>query len=275
MIIDSHLHVWSQEESRYPFGEVSRPPSEDEASVELLSQYMAQSGVEKAVIVQPIHYLYDNRYVADCLSRFPGKFAAVALVDPKEPSSPEKLEDLVRNQGFGGMRLHLSRQADPAVLSMPDQDPLWKRVEELDACFIILGKADALPAIEPIIGRFPGVKVVLAHLGGPSLDEKPPYPLRNNILKMSDYTNVYVKISNMNRISQQPYPHRDTHDLARSIYDAFGPERLMWGTDFPHVLKAGGYNRALELVRDELDFLNKEDKAWLFNKTVQKVWKFE
>ena len=92
---------------------------------------------------------------------------------------------------------------------------------------------------------------------------------------MSDYPNVYVKISNMNRISQLPYPHRDTHDLARSSYEAFGPERLMWGTDFPHVLKAGGYNRALELVRDELDFLNKEDKAWLFNKTVQKVWKFE
>jgi L-fuconolactonase len=79
----------------------------------------------------------------------------------------------------------------------------------------------------------------------------------------------------MNRMSKAPYPHNDTHEMVRRIYDAFGPERLMWGTDFPHVLKAGGYVRALELVRNELDFLTNEDKDWLFSRTVQKVWKFE
>ena len=67
---------------------------------------------------------------------------------------------------------------------------------------------------------------------------------------------------------------QDTFAIVRKVYDAFGPERLMWGTDFPHVLKAGGYLRALELVRDELDFLNDQDKEWLFSKTVQRVWTF-
>ena len=74
MIIDSHLHVWSDDEARYPYGEVSRPETGDRASVELLNEHMAEEGVEKAVIVQPIHYLYDNRYVADCLARFPGRW---------------------------------------------------------------------------------------------------------------------------------------------------------------------------------------------------------
>ena len=139
----------------------------------------------------------------------------------------------------------------------------------------MLGQAAALPALEPIVGRFPGVKVVLDHLGGPPVDEEPPHPLLGNVLRMAKYPNVYVKVSNMNLISQLPYPHRDTHDIVRRIYDAFGPERLMWGTDFPHVLAAGGYVRALELVRDALDFLNEDDKEWLFSRTVQKVWKFE
>ena len=275
MIIDSHLHVWSDDESRYPFGEVARPAPGDRASVELLNEHMAEAGVDKAVIVQPIHYLYDNRYVAECLARFPGRFAAVALVDPKGPAAPVELEDLVRGQGFGGMRLHLSRQADPMALATPDQDRLWRRVEELDVCFIVLGNAGALPAVEPIIGRFPGVKVVLDHLGGLPVGEEPPHPLLNNVLRMAKYPNVYVKVSNMNRMSKLPYPHRDTHDMVRRIYDAFGPEWLMWGTDFPHVLTAGGYVRALELVRDALDFLNEDDKEWLFSRTVQKVWKFE
>jgi predicted TIM-barrel fold metal-dependent hydrolase len=274
VIIDSHLHVWSDDESRYPFGEVSRPASGDGASVELLNEHMAKAGVDKAVIVQPIHYLYDNRYVAECLARFPGRFAAVALVDPTDAEAPDNLEELVLEKGFGGMRLHLSRQADPAALAALDQDRLWRRVEELNVCLIVLGKAAELPALEPIVGRFPGVNVVLDHLGGPPVGEEPPHPLLGNVLRMAKYPNVYVKVSNMNRLSRLPYPHRDTHDMVRRIYDAFGPERLMWGTDFPHVLAAGGYLPALELTRDELGFLNDDDKEWLFSRTVRKVWKF-
>ena len=275
MIIDSHLHVWSDDESLYPYGEVSRPGTGARASVELLNEHMAEAGVEKAVIVQPIHYLYDNRYVADCLARFPGRFAAVCLVDPKEPAAPDQLEELVRGRGFGGMRLHLSRQEDPSALAASDQDPLWRRVEELSVCLIVLGRATELPALEPIVDRFPDVKVVLDHLGGPPVGEEPTHPLLGNVLRMARYPNVYVKVSKMNRISKVPYPHGDTHDMVRRIYDAFGPERLMWGTDFPHVLTAGGYVHALELVRDELDFLTNEDKDWLFSETVRKVWKFD
>ena len=275
MIIDSHLHVWSDDESLYPYGEVSRPETGDRASVELLNEHMAEAGVEKAVIVQPIHYLYDNRYVADCLARFPGRFAAVCLLDPKEPAAPDQLEELVRGRGFGGMRLHLSRQEDPSALAASDQDPLWRRVEELNVCLIVLGRAAELPALEPIVYRFPGVKVVLDHLGGPPVGEETTHTLLGNVLRMARYPNVYVKVSNMNRMSKVPYPHRDTHEMVRRIYEAFGPERLMWGTDFPHVLDAGGYVRALELVRDELDFLTNEDKYWLFSGTVRKVWKFE
>ena len=54
----------------------------------------------------------------------------------------------------------------------------------------------------------------------------------------------------------------------------FGPERLMWGTDFPHVLKAPGYGPALEMFRTHMDFLTEEDKAWLFSKTALSVWSF-
>ena len=68
MIIDPHLHVWSDDEEAYPYGP-SRP--HEAGSVELLFETMVDAGVDKAVIVQPIHYLFDNRYVADCLKRYP------------------------------------------------------------------------------------------------------------------------------------------------------------------------------------------------------------
>ena len=68
---------------------------------------MAEAGVDRAVIVQPIYYRYDNRYVAECLRRFPGKYAAIGLVDRHAPDAPDQLERLIREDGFGGLRIHL------------------------------------------------------------------------------------------------------------------------------------------------------------------------
>lgn len=272
MIIDPHLHVWSDDETAYPFAGGSRP--RQPGSVDLLMETMAAAGVDKAVIVQPIHYLFDNRYVADCLKRYPGTLAAQALVDPTEPDAPDRLEALVREQGFGGMRIHLSRYGDPAGLAAKAQDPLWVRARDLDACFNLFGRAEDHPPLEPMIARFPEVKVVVDHIGGVPAHEPEPGPLLTNLLNWAQYPNVYVKISNVGSRSQAPYPHRDTFPMVQRIYDAYGPERLMWGTDFPHVLTGCGYLEALDLIRTHMDFLTDVDLDWMLCRTIQKVWTF-
>ena len=65
------------------------------------------------------------------------------------------------------------------------------------------------------------------------------------------------------------------HETTQQIYDAFGPQRLMWGTDFPHVLLDIGYIPALDLFREHMGFLNDDDKEWLFSKTALSVWNFQ
>ena len=191
MIIDTHLHVWSDDVERYPFAEGRTQVGG--GSVELLNQTMDEVGVDKAVIVQPIHYLFDNRYVAECLRRFPGRFAAIGLVDPKAPDAADRLEKFVREDGFGGLRIHSSRLDHPAEWAAPDQDPLWRRSEELGTCFIVHGPAANLPHLEPIIGRFPEVPVVLDHIGGAPTDEDPPFPLLSHVLDLARFPRVYVK----------------------------------------------------------------------------------
>ena len=89
--------------------------------------------------------MFDNRYVADCLRRFPGRFAAIGLVAPKAPDAPDRLEKLVREDGFGGLRIHSSRLDHPSEWAASDQDPLWRRSEELGTCFIVHGPAANLP----------------------------------------------------------------------------------------------------------------------------------
>ena len=268
------MHAWS-DNGDYPF----EPSLKHNIPglVELLNQTMTQAGVDKAVIVQPIQYLYDNRYVRDCLHRFPGRFAGMALVNPKDPDAPDKLEELVNRDGFGGIRLHFSRQKDPTVLVQADQYPLWQRIQELGVAITVLVKGcGQLPILERMVRRFPDAKVVIDHMAFLDAAETPPYPTFSNLLHLARYPNVFVKISNLVLCSHKPYPHRDVFPFIRMLYDSFGPERLMWASDWPLITirEVGGYLSALEIIRSHIDFLTQNDREWLFNKTITSIWRF-
>ena len=88
-------------------------------------------------------YLYDNRYVADCLARYPTTFSGIAIMDRNAPDAVERLERLVGEDGFEGLRMHLGRAEDPAEWAAPDQDPIWRKAEELAACMLSLGSVSS------------------------------------------------------------------------------------------------------------------------------------
>ena len=92
------------------------------------------------------------------------------------------------------------------------------------------------------------------------------------LLALERYPKVFVKISHTWSISRQPYPYKDAQVYVKRLYDQFGPKRLMWGTDWPIVEERASYRQALTVVRDDMPFLNQEDKTWILSKTVQRVW---
>ena len=271
MIVDTHLHVWSGDTERYPM-DGGRTATQD-GSAEFLNTKMDEAGVDKAVIVQPIHYLFDNSYVADTLQRFPGKFAAIGLVNQFEPGAADRLEVLVREHGFSGLRIHLSRPDHPSLWAGNDQDAIWKKAADLGASFISHGPSRFYADIEPIIARHPDVPIALDHNGGAPRIEEPPYPGMAPVLNLAKYPNVYVKLSPHKE--QDPFPYRDTFDAFKRIFDAFGPRRLMWGTNFPGVERETGYMPALEIFTEHIDWLSEEDREWVLGKTAMSIYDLE
>jgi predicted TIM-barrel fold metal-dependent hydrolase len=85
---------------------------------------------------------------------------------------------------------------------------------------------------------------------------------------------LFVKISHPWSLSKQPYPYLDVQDNVKRLYDAFGPQRLMWGTDWPICEAHTTYAKTLTLVRDDMKFLSAEDKSWILSRTVERVWPF-
>lgn len=268
-LIDSHVHVWKHD-PRFPFAEGAHPPPED-ASPETLLDLMKANGVSRTVIIQVIHYKWDNSYLADVLRRYHRQFQGVCRVNPEDPAAPDHLSRLVLEQGFHGVRLSPSANPDGDWIKGPLMPPLWKRCAQLKAPMTVLAPVTRMPDIQPLIEANPDLTVVIDHQADSPLDQ--PGKL-NLLLALERYPRVFVKISHMWSLSKSEYPYPDAQVQVRRLYETFGARRLMWGTDWPISLKQLPYAQTVALFRDHLDFVAPEDREWILYKTVQQVWPF-
>src|SRR4051794_28537442 len=140
VIVDTHMHAWTTDWERYPFAppEATMKPPEEANTAEEILEMTERQAVEFTVLVQVRYYGWDNRYLADCLRRFPGRFAAQGLIDPRDPAAAERLAYWMQEYGFAGMRLSPSYDRKADWLNSPASYPLWRRAEELGAVFNFL-----------------------------------------------------------------------------------------------------------------------------------------
>jgi predicted TIM-barrel fold metal-dependent hydrolase len=271
-VIESHVHVWKND-PRYPWPkEVKDPPKED-ALPETLLRLMEAGGVEKAVLVHPIHYRWDCRYVSDVLKDNPGRFMGVCRVNPEADTAPDDLTRWVRDHGFRGVRLSpAASAAGDWINDRPRMDRLLGRAAELRVPLCVLCPTARLPDVARAVERHrDDLDVCIDHMA----DCPPGRPDElQKLLALARFPRVFVKVSHLWSLSREPYPYRDTHELVRRVYDAFGPRRIMWGSDWPVVEKYCGYARALALYRDEIAFFTAEDRRWVLGGTALKLWPF-
>jgi L-fuconolactonase len=268
-VIDPHVHVWKHD-PRYPFAADARVPAED-ASPEMLMSLMKANGVARTVIIQVIHYKYDNSFLADVLKTYPKLFRGVCRVDPLDAAAPDHLSRLVQEQGFRGVRLSPAGNATGDWIRGPLMQPLWKRCESLKVPMTVLAPITRMPDVEALISRFPELTVVIDHMADCPVDQ--PAELEK-LTALHRYPKVFVKTSHLWSLSKQDYPWLDSQEHVKRLHAAFGPQRLMWATDWPISLKNTTYARTLTAVRDDMKFLNDEDKQWMLSKTIERVWPF-
>ena len=268
-IIDPHVHVWKHD-PRFPFAQGARVPERD-ATPETLLSLMKANGVSKTVIIQVIHYRYDNAYLASVLKQYPGTFLGVCRVDPLNPAAPDHLSKLTE-QGFRGVRISPSGDASGDWIRGPLMPPLWKRCGQLKVPMTVLAPITRMPDVGVLLEKMPDLTVVIDHMADCPVDR--PAELEK-LIALERYPNVFVKISHTWSISKQPYPWLDAQGYVKRLYQAFGPQRLMWATDWPIIEDRSTYFRALSVVRDEMHFLNAEDLRWMLCNTVERVWQFQ
>jgi len=268
-IIDPHVHVWNHDPA-FPFTAGAKVPDFD-PTPEALLQLMKANGIGKTVIIQVIHYRYDNSYLAAVLKKYPQYFRGVCRVDPTDPASPDHLSKITEQPGFHGVRISPAADSSGDWISGPLMPPLWKRCAELNVPMTLLAPTSRIPEIGKLVERFPHLTIVIDHMADCPVDR--PDELEK-LTALVRYPKVFVKISHTWSLSKQGYPWMDSQELVKRLYDSFGPKRLMWATDWPIAREKATYAQRLEVIRTGIPFLNAEDKRWLLYKTVREVWPF-
>lgn len=271
-IIDAQVHAYERDKPERPWtAALAGPP---EVTGDDMVAAMDAVGVDGALLVSPwTMYRYDASYALDVYAAHPGRFAMVKPVDPADPDVAETIADWATTDGAVAVRIMMGHGFDAG----PDPegvDRVMKAAAKTNQPVNLLcwGK---LPEIGVLAAAHPDTSIIIDHLGieQPFAPPAPAEPFADlpNVLALAAHDNVTIKITGACTLSHDPYPYDDIWDPLARIFDAFGIDRCMWGTDWTRAVELLTYEQGVEPFR-KTDRLSDGDRAALMGGTLSKVY---
>lgn len=294
--IDAHVHVFAELSSRFP--RQTDPvlgPERGETAEKLLAE-MEPFGIEQAVLVQiGGTSLKHHAYLQHCLRTYPTRFQGIGLI-PAGGDAGEHMDRLAGDGGIIGFRLSSMGGSDdpaaPVEVGQLGAYPIWKRAAERDyVLWLYPGEGDA-HLVPHLMREFPDVRVVFNHImvcpgpgrfqwdgkGRPRVDVPMPPPTAAALGVPEEgaypYPNACVLVSGQYAFSRQDWPYGDLADWHLRLLKSFGPDRMMWATDFPWITADPGYGRLFALLEELLPGLSDRDRQAVMGGTAKRFLRF-
>jgi predicted TIM-barrel fold metal-dependent hydrolase len=277
LLIDTHIHLFEPERFPYHPGATYRPPAQ---TLDSYKNFVREAAIDHTVIVHPEPYQDDHRYLEYCFANElrRGCFKGTALLDPIAPDTPARLAALVKKHParIVALRIHENQgPGKPPTLSgaIRDRDlkhPAMKKTWRAAADLGIAIQMHFIPYYAPQIGalaaEFRDTPVILDHLARAGQGNAAEY---NEVLRLARLPRVYMKFSGVRYSSKQDHPHADAAPLVRRTYEAFGPDRMIWG-GLGHTMPE--FHLAVELFERMFAFAPEADRAKIRGLTAKKLF---
>jgi L-fuconolactonase len=270
--IDAQVHAYERNHPGRPWVGTLYGPAE--VTGDQMVAAMDAVRVDGAILVSPFSmYRHDASYALEVYAAHPDRFRLVKPVDPTDPVVADTIADWAATEGTVGIRIFLRDEVstDPA-------DPDINRVLATAAQHSLpvnLACTGRLDQARQLAARNPNTRLVIDHLGlsQPHEPPSPAEPFANlpNLLALAGHENVAVKISGACTLSHEPFPYRDIWDPLARVFDAFGFDRCMWGTDWTRAVGMLTYEQGVEAFR-VTDRLSNSERAALMGQTLQRIY---
>ena len=246
-IIDSQVHAYEANTPKRPWATVPNWPPH--VTGDEMVAAMDKVGVDGAIFISSFSmYRYDGSYAEEVARQHPGRMAIVKPVDPDDPNVADVVAKWKETQGAVGIRIFL-REEEKRAPDHPGLDRICKAAVDYDfpLNFLFWGRVD--DGIR-IIDRHPNTRFIVDHLGllQPRVPPAPAEPWADlpKILDLAKRPNAVIKVSGACTLSKQPYPFPDIWDPLKRVFDAWGFERCLWGTDWTRAFAVVNYENAVK-----------------------------
>jgi predicted TIM-barrel fold metal-dependent hydrolase len=269
MIVDAQVHVWGASTPERPWPARAEPHRAPLGKDELSSE-MAKAGVDRAVLVPPSWEGDRNDLALEAAQAHPDRYAVMGRFDPDAPGARDQVAGWKNQKGMLGMRFTFHTEVLRQPLLDGRFDWVWGEMEKAGIPAMVLFHHEYMHLADSVAERYPGLRLVMDHLGlksGKDVTEASNFASLDKVLALAKRPNVAAKATALPCYSgDKIYPYRSLHPYIRRVYDAFGPKRMFWGTDWSRL--PCSYRQGVTMFTEELPWLTAEDKEWIMGRGV-------
>jgi predicted TIM-barrel fold metal-dependent hydrolase len=262
LIVDAQVHIWSS----------GKPTNANHRQVaaftkdDLLKE-MDEAGVDAAVIHPPASWdPNSNELAVEAARQHPHRLAILGNFPLDKPESRALIDGWKKRPGMLGLRFVFLQ---PHMKSWPTDgtiDWLWPAAERAGLPIALLA-GDFLPKLAQVAGQHPRLKLIIDHLGRSSgAKDDAAWASLPSMLALARYPTVAIKATGAPSYSSEAYPYRNIHGHLKRIYDAFGPERMFWGTDITRM--PCSWRQCVTMFTEELPWLKGRDLELVMGQAV-------
>jgi L-fuconolactonase len=255
-MIDAHQHFWRLDRGDYGWLTPSLAAIHRDFGPADLAPILARHGIARSILVQAAPTLAETRWLLDLAHRTPFVAGVVGWADFDANDAPEAIAALARDPKLVGLRPMVQDIGDDAWLERPSHSASFEAMVAHDLVFDALVLPRHLPHLARVVERHPSLRVVVDHGAKPRIREREIDAWRADLAAVASHPQVSCKLSGL---VTEARPDDDAADLAPwidALLDLFGPDRLLWGSDWPVVDLAGGYDRWRAITMDSLRALD-------------------
>lgn len=262
MKIDSHHHFWIYNSSEYGWISENMNILRQNYLPGQLKTELSSVGFDGSIAVQARQSLEETQWLLKLADENSFIKGVVGWIDLCSPRAEEQLIQFSRSPKLIGVRHVIHDEADDNFMLRPDFVNGIGLLQKFGLTYDILIFPRHLPNTLQLVSQFPRQVFVLDHIAKPLIKDQKLSPWKEQIEKLAQFDNVYCKLSGM--VTEADWENWKPEDFAPyldAVFAAFGPDRLMIGSDWPVCRVAGSYQKVMELVLNYIETFSESDRS--------------